>query len=463
MKFEDLHTYQLTSKDHILNNNYCALFLDMGLGKTVSALTAIDILLFDELEITSVLVVAPKRVVETVWDAEVTKWEHLSRIKICKIVGTEPQRLQALRTKAHVYLISRDNFAWLCKKYAKVPMPFEMLVIDELSSFKSHKSLRFKSARIMRPQFKRVVGLTGTPAPNGLIDLWAQIYLLDRGTRLERTISKYRDLYFKPGQTNGAIVFSYVLKDFSEEAIHNKVKDICISMSAEDYLKLPDCTYNDVYIEMPEALKAKYKAFEKGSVLSLVKDKTEIPATTAAVLANKLLQFANGAVYDVEDSEGHKEVHHIHDLKLEALDEIIDTANGQSILIAWAYRHDLYRLKEYLAKYNPRELQTGKDIDDWNAGKIRILLVHPASGGHGLNLQFGGSIIVWFGHTWSLELYQQLNARLLRQGQKNKVIINRLILKGTHDEDVIRALKSKDKRQESLMDAVKARIQQYLS
>lgn len=463
MNFESLHNYQKSAINHILNHNYCALFLDMGLGKTVSTLTAINILLFEELEIKNVLVVAPKRVVESVWDAEVAKWEHLHRIKTVKIIGSESQRRQALKTDAHIYLISRDNFAWLCKIYEKTTLPFEMLVIDELSSFKSHKSIRFKKARVVRPQFRRVVGLTGTPAPNGLIDLWAQIYLLDRGIRLERTITKYRDIYFRPGQTNGAIVFNYVLREFSEEIIHNKIKDICISMSAEDYLELPDCIYNDVKIPMPDDIKAKYDAFEKDSILSLISDKTEIAATTAATLANKLLQFANGAVYDVADEEGNKPVHHIHDLKLEALDDIIDTANGQSILIAWAYRHDLYRLKEYLAKYKPRELKTEADINDWNAGKIQIMLVHPASGGHGLNLQYGGSIIVWFGHTWSLELYQQLNARLLRQGQKNKVIIHRLILKGTHDEDVIRALKTKDKKQESLMDAVKARIQQYLS
>lgn len=459
MDKSNLHNYQLTACEHILKNNFCGLFLEMGLGKTVAALTAIDILLYEEFEIDNVLVVAPKRVAESVWSDECSKWTHLHRLKVSLIVGNEKQRIEAIKTKAHIYVISRDNFAWLCKLYKKTLLPFDMLVLDELSSFKSHQSKRFKEARVARPQFRRVIGLTATPASNGLIDLWAQMYLLDRGERLEKTITKYRDLYFNPGKTNGAIVFNYILKDFAEQTIHNKVKDICISMKAEDYIELPERVDNYIKINPTEALKKQYKDFEKEKVLELFghsAEPTEITVVNAAALSNKLLQFANGAVYD--ENRG---VHHVHDLKIDALKELIDDSNGQSILIAWAYRHDLSRLKEALKVYNPRELATINDIADWNAGKIRIMLAHPASAGHGLNLQAGGSIIVWFGLTWSLELYSQFNGRLYRQGQTNRVIIHHLVLAGTHDEDVLRAIEAKDKKQENLIKAVKSKIQKY--
>lgn len=468
----NLHNYQRACVEHIIDNRYCGVFLDMGLGKTVSTLTAINYLMNDYCEINSVLVIAPKRVTESVWQEEAEKWDHLKHLRFSKIVGTEAKRIEALKTKAEVYLISRDNVAWLCALYGGGKLPFDMVVIDELSSFKSYKSLRFKALRSARPYFKRLVGLTGTPAPNGLIDLWPQIYLMDRGERLEKTITRYRERYFRPGRSNGHIVYNYILGENSENLIHEKISDICISMKAEDYLKMPERTDNFIKLQMPEALKKKYLEFEKEKVLEMmtetveeqdengnsvfVEKPIEINAVNAGALSNKLLQFANGAIYD-----DNKNFHPIHDIKLEALKEIIEDANGKSVLVAWTYQFDRDRIKEYLKAYKPRELKTPQDIKDWNEGKVQVMLAHPASAGHGLNLQAGGNIIVWYGQTWSLELYQQFNARLYRQGQKNSVIINHLILSGTHDEDVIQSLKSKDRKQNDLMDSIKAKIEKY--
>ena len=471
MKETDLHKYQKACVEHIITHPFCGVFLDMGLGKTVSTLTAINYLMFDHLEINSVLVIAPKRVAESVWQEEAEKWDHLKHLSFSKIIGSAKQRISAVMdTKADIYIISRDNVAWLCALYGGGKLPFDMVVIDELSSFKSYKSERFKALRGARPYLKRLVGLTGTPAPNGLIDLWPQIYLMDRGERLEKTISRYREKYFRPGQTNGHVVYSYDLTSDSEYLIHKKIEDICISMKANDYLEMPERTDNYIKLKMPEQIKKQYDDFEKNKVLGLFKsgqeyldnadkwvDKpVEINAVNAAALSNKLLQFANGAVYDES-----RKVFPIHDIKLEALKEIIEDANGQSVLVAWTFQFDRDRIMDYLKKYKPRELKTNKDIEDWNAGKIQVMLAHPASAGHGLNLQAGGNLIVWFGQTWSLELYQQFNARLYRQGQKNRVVINHLILQGTHDEDVIRALKSKDKKQNALMDSIKAKIDKY--
>lgn len=460
---KNMHDYQKACVEHIISHHYCGVFLDMGLGKTVSTLTAINYLMFDYLEINSVLVIAPKRVVGSVWQEEAEKWEHLKHLRFSKIIGTTRQRLKALYTKADIYIISRNNIAWLCALYGGGKLPFDMVVADELSSFKSYKSERFKALRGARPYLKRFVGLTGTPAPNGLIDLWPQIYLMDRGERLEKTISRYREKYFRPGQTNGHVVYSYNLMNDSEELIYNKIEDICISMKADDYLTMPLRTDNYIQLRMPEKLKKQYNDFEKNKVLDLIKQEdnganeaVEISVINAAALSNKLLQFANGAVYDEE-----RNVHAIHEIKLEALKEIIDDANGQPILVAWAYQFDRDRIKNYLKKYEPRELKTDQDIKDWNAGKIKVMLAHPASAGHGLNLQAGGSIIVWYGQTWSLELYQQFNARLYRQGQQNGVVVHHLILQGTHDEDVIRALKAKDKKQNALMESIKAKIEKY--
>jgi SNF2 family DNA or RNA helicase len=457
MREEDLHNYQLTTSRHIITNPYCGLFLDMGLGKTVSTLTAIKKLMFEELDINRVLVIAPKRVAENVWTTEVEKWEHLSNFKVSKIAGSEKKRKLALAEKADIYTIGRDNVVWLCGQYGGSMLPFDMLVIDESSSFKNPKALRFKALRAVQPSFKRIVLLTGTPAPNGLIDLWAQLYLLDRGERLGKFLSNYRDRFFNPGQTNGHIIYNYRLQSDGEERIHELISDICISMKAEDYLKLPGVILNDIDIIFPKALQDKYDEFEKTQVLEMFEDREDITAVNAAALSNKLLQFASGAVYDEN-----KDVHVVHDLKLEAVEELIEAANGKPVLIAWIYRSNLYRLQERLKKLKPRELKTGKDIDDWNAGKIQVLLMHPASGGHGLNLQEGGNEIIWYDQTWSSELYKQLNARLDRQGKTGVTIINRLISKKTIDTDVVKAVGNKIKTQDHLIDAVKARIKKYV-
>lgn len=460
----NLHNYQLACVNHIIDTRFCGVFLEMGLGKTVSTLTAIDELMFDYCEIDSVLVIAPKRVAESVWQEEAENWDHLKHLTFSKIIGNEQKRIAAIKKKANIYIISRDNIAWLCAFYGGSKLPFDMVVIDELSSFKSYKSQRFKSLRATQPYFKRFVGLTGTPAPNGLIDLWPQIYFMDRGERLGKTITAYRNMYFRPGQTNGNVVYSYNLLQDSEKLIHEKIADICISMKADDYLQMPFRTDNFIKLDLPEDLKKKYQEFEKEKVLELIEDEakqedgatTEINVVNAAALSNKLLQFANGAVYDEN-----RNVHEVHQIKLEMLKEIVENANGQSVLVAWTYQHDRDRIMQYLKAYKPRELKKPEDIKDWNAGKVQVMLAHPASAGHGLNLQAGGSIIVWYGQTWSLELYQQFNARLYRQGQQNHVIIHHLIMKGTHDEDVIVALRRKNRSQSELMNSIKAKIDKY--
>lgn len=456
----NLHKYQKACIEHIITHPYCGLFLDMGLGKTVSTLTAINYLMFDYLEVNSVLVIAPKRVASSVWAEEAQKWEHLKHLRFSKLIGDPRERLAALQQKADIYIIGRDNLQWLSALYGGGRLPFDMIVADELSGFKSYKSQRFKSLQPARLYLKRFVGLTGTPAPNGLIDLWPQIWLMDRGDRLEKTISRYRDKYFKPDKMNGHIVFKYGLLADSEKLIHEKISDICISMKSEDYLEMPDLTNNFIKLYLPDNIQKKYEEFEREKILELYnsvdKDITEINAINAAGLSNKLLQLANGAVYDES-----KEVHTIHNIKLEALKEIIEDAQGQPVLVAWSYIFDRDRIMDYLKAYKPRELKTDKDINDWNAGKVQVMLAHPASAGHGLNLQAGGSIIVWFGLTWSLELYQQFNGRLYRQGQQNKVIIHHLIMAKTHDEDVISAIRAKDRKQNNLLESIKAKIEKY--
>ncbi len=451
----DMHEYQHTAVDHILENTHSALFLEMGLGKTVSTLTAINTLMFEEFDISTALVVAPKRVAENVWDAEIKKWSHLSHLKISKIAGSAKQRKEALRKDADVYTIGRDNIAWLCGQYGGSMLPFDMLVLDELSSFKNPKSIRFKSLRNVQPSFKRIVGLTGTPAPNGFLDLWSQIYLLDRGKRLGKFITRYREDYFAKDY-NG---FSYSPREGAEDLISEKINDICMSMKAEDYIKLPDRIENIINLKFSDELQKKYDDFEKDQVMQIFEGQAEdegISAVNAAALSNKLLQFANGAVYD-ED----RNVHEVHNLKIEALKEIIEDANGKPVLIAYSFQHDLRRIMHALKKYKPVKLTTERDINDWNDGKIQVLIMHPASGGHGLNLQAGGNIIVWFGQTWSLELYQQFNARLHRQGQKQAVIINKILIKNTMDQRVVKAVEGKSERQNGLMEAVKALISKY--
>lgn len=486
MKKSDLHDYQRLCVQHILNHRHCGIFLDMGLGKTVTTLTAIEDLMFDYCEINSVLIIAPKRVVETVWAEEASSWDHLRHLRFSKIIGSAAQREEAMRKPADIYLISRDNIAWLCALCGGSRLPFDMVVVDELSSFKSYKSIRFKALRQVQPYFKRFVGLTGTPAPNGLIDLWPQIYLMDRGERLGKTITKYRERYFTPGRSNGQVVFSYNLNCGSEQLIHKQISDICISMKADDYLTMPLRTDNFIRLTMPDKLAEQYKDFEHNKVLELL-NKTEtvieydedgrehiverpvaLSIANAAALSNKLLQFANGAVYrssseapDLLEQKDEREVLYVHDLKIQALKDILDDCNGQPVLVAWTFQFDRDRILEQLKSYKPRELKTAKDITDWNAGQVPLMLAHPASAGHGLNLQAGGNIIVWYGQTWSLELYQQFNARLYRQGQQHGVIINHLVVKGTHDEDVIRALRAKDRTQNDLMTSISAKVNKY--
>lgn len=458
MRKEDLHPYQLKAVEHILRHRGCALFLDMGLGKTVSTLTAIDTLVYDELDVSKVLVIAPKRVAESVWDAEIDKWDHLKRLRISKVVGDLKQRVDALHKEADIYVIGRDNVAWLASVMPKTAsrFPFDMLVIDELSSFKNPKSQRFKHLKKMRPFFRRIVGLTGTPAPNGLMDLWSQVFLLDGGKRLFPTLSAYRLAFFRPGMTNGHVVYNYRLLPGADRIIFSRIEDICMSMKAEDYLTLPPLMLNTIKIPMPQKLKDQYKEFSREQVLTIGSE--EITATNAAVLANKLLQFADGAVYDEGGAS-----HEIHRLKIDALKELVESSNGEPVLVAWTFRSDRDRILDALAEYNPVNLDTTQDIIDWNAGKIQVLLMHPASGGHGLNLQAGGHTIVWFGQTWNLELYQQLNARLFRQGQQKPVVIHHLVLEGTMDEAVMKAISRKTDCQDALIDAVKAQVEKYLS
>lgn len=465
MKESDLHTYQKAAVEHIMEHPHCGLFLEMGLGKTVSTLTAVKHLMYDELDVDSVLVVAPKRVAESVWDAEINKWDHLKGLKVSKIIGDVKKRRKALATKADIYIISRDNIAWLVGLYGGSRLPFDMLVVDELSSFKNHKSQRFRALKGCLPAFRRRVGLTGTPAPNGMLDLWAQVYLLDCGERLGKFITRYREQYFSVGRTNGDVVYDYRIKDDAEREIYDKIGDICMSMQAKDYLQLPGRIDNFIELRMDAKLQQAYNKFEEDKVLELVQQLAQlegqeeperIVAANATGLSNKLLQFAQGAVYDADHN-----VHIVHDLKLEAAKELVEDANGKPVLIAWTFRSDRDRLMEALAKYNPRQLQNNQDIEDWNAGKVQVLLMHPASGGHGLNLQAGGHIVLWYGLTWSLELEQQFNARLDRQGQKETVIINRLVACNTIDQDVVAAIRDKASGQDRLMQAVKARIKKY--
>ena len=448
------HNYQQFAIQHILTHPYAGLFLDMGLGKTVSTLTAISYLMYEDFEIEKVLVIAPKKVAENTWSNEINKWDHLKHLTVSKVLGSEKARKEALKAKADIYVINRENVAWLVGLY-QTAFPFDMVVLDELSSFKSPKAIRFKALRMVRPLVKRIVGLTGTPAPRGLIDLWSQLYLLDMGERLGKTVTNYREKYFTPGRSNGHVVFDYKLRQDSDSLIYSKISDICISMKAEDYLTLPERIDRTVEIKLPASIKAKYDEFEKEQVLAL-EDSEDISAINAAALSNKLLQFANGAVYDAE-----KSFHEVHKEKLEALEEIVDAANGQSVLVFCSFKHDYERIKKHLKAHKPQLLETPEDEQRWNAGKIQVLLAHPASVGYGLNLQEGGNIIVWYGLNWSLELYQQANARLHRQGQVRPVIIHHLVVSGTMDEDVMKSIEGKAEWQEALMQAVKVRVQKY--
>lgn len=445
MKYKP-HNYQQFATDFILNQSICCLMLDMGLGKTVITLTALWQLALDSFDVSRVLVIAPKRVAEDTWPKELAKWEHLTGLTSSLVLGSAAERKAALQKKAFLYIINRENVAWLVKNHY---WDFDMVVIDELSSFKSNKAERFKAMKKVRPMVTRIVGLTGTPAPNTLLDLWPQMYLMDMGQRLGRFIGGFRDRFFLPDKRNREIIYSYKPREGAEDAIYALISDICISMKAADYLDMPERIDNRIEVSMSPKERKLYDTFQKDMVLSIGDE--ELDATNAAALSNKLLQMANGAVYG-ED----KKVIPIHDRKLDALEDLVEAANGKPLLVAYWYKHDLQRIKARFK--NARCIDTAKDIDDWNAGKIPLALIHPASAGHGLNLQDGGCTIVWFGLTWSLELYQQLNARLWRQGQKHTVVIHHIVTKGTHDEDVMWALENKDTRQSALIEAVRARI-----
>lgn len=458
LKKEQLHDYQVKAVDMIVNNFNCGLFLDMGLGKTVSTLTAIQ-----ELReigfIDKVLIIAPKKVAQVTWKDEINNWEHLKGLRISVIDGTAAQRRAAMMADADIYTVSRDNVVWLVVEHGGVKLPYDMVVIDELSSFKNPASKRFKALRRVRKFIPRVVGLTGTPAPNGLIDLWAQMFLIDEGKRLGKTITGFRDRFFTAGRKNGDIVYQWDLKSPAEETeqkISDLIKDICISMSAEDYLKMPDkLMYYDRVKLSDKDFKA-YKTFEREQVLEFIESGETITAASAAALSNKLQQFANGAMYDAD-----RKVLQLHDEKIEKLKELVEAANGQPVLIAYTFKHDLDKIMDALKEYKPVKLEKPEQIADWNAGKINVLVTHPASAGHGLNLQKGGHIMIWYGLTWALELYQQFNARLYRQGQKKPVSIHHIIATDTVDEKIIKSLDGKDTTQRSLMDAIKEIVELY--
>ena len=448
------HNYQSYAVDYIETHPVSAVFLDMGLGKTVITLTAINNLLFDSFEVHKVLVVAPLRVARDTWTSEADKWDHLRNLIISVAVGTEAERKAAFFRKADVYIINRENLQWFIEE-SGIAFDFDMIVIDELSSFKNHNTKRFRALLKVRPKASRVVGLTGTPASNGLMDLWAQFRILDMGQRLGRFISKYRTEYFKPDKTNGMVVYSYKPLPDAEEAIYRKISDITISMKSTDYLKMPELISSEHRVLLSGTDYENYEDFKKELVLSL--GNTEITAANAAALSGKLSQMANGAVYD--DVGNTVE---IHEKKLDALEDIIEAANGKPLLVAYWFNHDLERITERLKRLHIPYgcLDTSDSFRRWNNGEIPVALIHPASAGHGLNLQKGGSSLVWFGLTWSLELYQQTVSRLWRQGQTSgTVIVQHIITSGTIDERIMKAILKKEKTQDMLIEAVKAQLE----
>lgn len=457
MKFRP-YEYQQTAIKWIIDNPRCGLFLDMGLGKTVSTLTAIQQLM-DDCEISRTLVVAPKKVAETTWTTEAQKWDHLKSLKVAKVMGTEKQRKLALAEKADVYVIGRDSFVWLVGIFGGM-LPFDVLVIDELTSFKSSKSNRFKAMRMATPTAKRVIGLTGTPAPNGLIDLWAQMYCIDMGERLGRSVTKYRETYFETHKWNNIIVRCNVKKGY-DEVIRKKIADICLSMQAKDYLQLPDLINHTIKVQLSSTTMQAYTKFEREKVLQFQDEHqgetANVLAQSAAGLMNKLSQFANGAIYDEE-----RNVHNVHDEKLDRLAEIVEAANGSSVLVFYQYKHDAARIAEKFNKaYRVKVYTDEKQLIEWNAGQVDILLAHPASTAFGLNMQDGGHYIVWFGTGWNLELYQQANARLHRQGQQYPVQVYNLVCSGTVDERAEAALENKKGVQQGLLDSLNYLIRKH--
>ncbi len=447
------HEYQTYAEKFIEEHPVAAVLLDMGLGKTVITLTAIDNLMFDRFEVHKVLVIGSKRICTLSWPDELGKWDHLRHLRYAVAVGSADERIAALRSNADIYLINRENVTWLIEE-SGLPFDYDMVVIDELSSFKSSGTKRFRSLLRVRPKVKRIVGLTGTPASNGLMDLWAEYRLLDMGERLGRFITHYRNAYFQPDKRNGAIVYSYAPLPGSEEAIYGKIADITISMKCTDYLKMPECVLNEVHVRMNESEKEKYDRLRKDMVLSI--GDADIDAVNAASLANKLAQMANGAVYDENG-----DTHVLHSHKLDALEDLIEAANGKPVLVAYWFKHDLERIEERLHKLHVpfSRMDTESSIRRWNAGSVPVGLIHPASAGHGLNLQAGGSTLIWYGLTWSLELYQQTNARLWRQGQNaDTVVLHHIVMERSIDERIMAALRKKEKTQDTLIEAVKANL-----
>ena len=442
------HDYQAYAIDYIETHPVAAVLLDMGLGKTVISLTAIAALLFDSFEARRVLVVAPLRVARDTWPAEIEKWEHLQHLTYSVVVGTPKERRAALMANADITIINRENLQWLIED-SGFPFTYDMVCIDELSSFKNHKSKRFQALMKVRPKVKRIIGLTGTPSSNGLMDLWAEFKLLDMGQRLGRFITQYRNDYFLPDKRNGQIIYSYKPMPYAEDAIYRKISDMTISMKSTDHLKMPELVSSRYEVKLSEAEAQRYDDLKQELILQLPEG--EVTAANAASLTGKLVQLANGAIYS-DDGDTVE----FHDRKLDALEDIIEAANGKPLLVAYWFKHDLQRIKQ---RFEVREIKSSKDITDWNKGNIPVAVIHPASAGHGLNLQAGGSTLIWFGLTWSLELYQQTNARLWRQGQTaGTVVIQHIITKGTIDERILKALSLKELTQNSLIDAVKANL-----
>ena len=451
------YEYQKYAIEQIINHERYALFLDMGLGKTVSTLTAVEQLIYDHLEIEKVLVVAPLRVAKHTWDQEIFKWTHLNHLRVSKILGNEKQRRQSLMKDADIYIINVDNLVWLINHFQnrKQDLPFDMLVVDELSGFKDPDSERFKHLRKVSPLFRRFVGLTGTPSPNGLLDLWSQIYLIDRGERLGQTQGYYKMRYFYPIQNGRGYHKKYVLRPEAEKNIYELISDVCVSMKSEDYLDLPERIDNIVTVQLSNKERALYNQLQKEKILEF--DEGDIVADNAGALTQKLLQLANGASYNEDQG-----VQKIHNRKLKALETIVEEAQGQPILVFYSFQHDRDRIKKKFK--NAVQIDDHDDvIADWNKGNIQMLLAHPASAGHGLNLQEGGHIMVWFGLPWSLELYQQANARLDRQGQTETVIVHHILAENTIDQRVLKVLQGKEKGQNDLIDAVKAEIDKVKS
>lgn len=448
------HAYQKHCIDKIIELDKVGLFLDMGLGKTVTTLTAIKELKYNRFQVRKVLIIAPKKVAEGTWTKEKDKWDHTQMLRVSPVLGSEKKRIKAINTPSDLYVINRENVVWLVDYYRNA-WPFDMVVIDESSSFKNHSAKRFKALVQVMSKIKRLVELTGTPSPNGLNDLWSQIYLLDEGRRLGKRYGQFRERYFDPGRRGPqGFVYDYDPKDGAEQSILSAISDICISMKAEDYLQLPDMVIHEIPVSLDAKAEKAYKELERKMILELPENE-EISVTSAAALSNKLLQLANGAVYDEE----HK-AHEVHTSKLDAFLELVESLQGKPLLVFYNFQHDKERILKVLGtkKLRVKELKTVQDEDDWNHQEIDILLTHPASSAYGLNLQQGGNHVCWFGLTWNYELYTQANKRLHRQGQTEKVIVHHLICSGTRDEDVMKALKKKEGVQDFVMESLMARI-----